>query len=307
MAKKRRKKDHCLNCNKGLEPWMEFCPKCGQENHIKRASIKLLTKDFLQDYWTFDSKLFRSLYPLMFKPGYLTKEFITGRRKKYIPPIRLYIFISFIFFLMSSWLNQESNMKLVGTNRDSNPTIIRDTFMNDKGEIEFNTINTTVDVNKEDLNGMDSASIQMLNGIQGFITRMSDPENMSKVKKQIKQKTPMFLFILIPLLALILRWFFYRKKHFYVDYLVFAIHIQTFIFVFLLFSKIISSMITIPFSGLIGFVVILTYSTISGKITFGISYTGSLFRSLGTGLTYYILGGLLAIIGFLIITMMSMS
>ena len=56
--------------------------------------------DFLGDYFTFDSLIIRSVKPLLFNPGFLTKEFIAGRRVRYIPPMRMFIFISVIFFII---------------------------------------------------------------------------------------------------------------------------------------------------------------------------------------------------------------
>ena len=64
------------------------------------AHFKQFILDFLGDYFTFDSLIIRSVRPLIFKPGFLTNEFIAGRRVKYIPPLRMFIFISIIFFLI---------------------------------------------------------------------------------------------------------------------------------------------------------------------------------------------------------------
>lgn len=91
---------HCPNCNNKVNPEMKFCPNCGQEQEDRASNMKDFIKHFLGDYFTFDSKIFNSLVPLLIRPGYLTSEFIIGRRIRYIPPIRLYIFISILFFLI---------------------------------------------------------------------------------------------------------------------------------------------------------------------------------------------------------------
>lgn len=54
--------------------------------------------DFLGHYFTFDSKFFHSIVPLVIKPGFLSREYAKGRRVSYILPLRLYIFTTFIFF-----------------------------------------------------------------------------------------------------------------------------------------------------------------------------------------------------------------
>ena len=92
----------CLNCENKIDDDYKFCPYCGQETQNKVVPIKNFVSEFLGDYFTFDSKIFRSVIPLLIKPGLLTKEYLEGKRVKYIPPLRLYIFISIIFFLLLS-------------------------------------------------------------------------------------------------------------------------------------------------------------------------------------------------------------
>lgn len=55
---------------------------------------------FMSDYFTFDSKIFKSYFPLIFKPGFLTIEYLQGKRTKYIPPLRMYIFVSIVLFII---------------------------------------------------------------------------------------------------------------------------------------------------------------------------------------------------------------
>ena len=90
----------CKNCKNKLEIDFHFCPKCGQEHKEKVVTFKQFVLDFLGDYFTFDSLIIRSVRPLLFKPGFLTEEFLAGRRVRYIPPIRMFIFISIVFFLI---------------------------------------------------------------------------------------------------------------------------------------------------------------------------------------------------------------
>lgn len=95
---------HCLNCEHPLRPEYHFCPECGQEARASAGSLKDFLRHFLSDYFTFDSKIFRSFGPLLYKPGFLTNEFFAGRRVRYIPPLRMYIFVSIVFFLALSVL-----------------------------------------------------------------------------------------------------------------------------------------------------------------------------------------------------------
>ena len=84
-----------------------FCPSCGQEVKLDQSLGSLLTH-FLNDYFTFDSKIIRSVLPLISKPAFLTIEYLRGRRVQYIAPFRLFIFLSLILFLLISWSNSSS-------------------------------------------------------------------------------------------------------------------------------------------------------------------------------------------------------
>lgn len=89
----------CKNCETNLLEGFRFCPNCGQEQKDKVVTFKQFILDFLGDYFTFDSLIIRSVRPLLFQPGFLTQEFLAGRRVSYIPPLRMFIFISIVFFL----------------------------------------------------------------------------------------------------------------------------------------------------------------------------------------------------------------
>lgn len=100
----------CKNCDTKLDASWRYCPSCGQEHKDRVMHFKQFLLDFLGDYFTFDSLIVRSVRPLLFDPGYLTNEFIAGRRVRYIPPLRLFIFISIIFFLLLGSVNQTTTI-----------------------------------------------------------------------------------------------------------------------------------------------------------------------------------------------------
>lgn len=99
MPKKLRKHPHCLNCDAEIDDF-NYCQNCGQINTTKQVSLRQILHDLLGDYFTFDSKFFRSFVPLLKSPGFLTNEYIAGRRTNYIFPLRLYIFTTVFFFFI---------------------------------------------------------------------------------------------------------------------------------------------------------------------------------------------------------------
>jgi hypothetical protein len=88
----------CLNCNALVHG--RFCHICGQENIEPKESMWHLITHFFQDITHFDGKFFSSLKLLMTRPGFLSREYMLGRRASYLNPIRMYVFTSAFFFLV---------------------------------------------------------------------------------------------------------------------------------------------------------------------------------------------------------------
>lgn len=93
-----REEKVCLNCGAALIG--RYCQDCGQENVEPKESTWHLIVHFFNDVTHFDGKFFTTMKPLLFKPGLLTEEYVKGRRASYLNPIRMYLFISALFFLV---------------------------------------------------------------------------------------------------------------------------------------------------------------------------------------------------------------
>ncbi|HEY1115439.1 MAG TPA: DUF3667 domain-containing protein [Chitinophagaceae bacterium] len=89
---------NCLNCGATVQG--RYCHICGQENIVPKQSFLGLTKHFVYDIFHFDGKFFETLRLLFFKPGTVSKEYVKGRRMRYLDHIRMYLFTSAIFFLV---------------------------------------------------------------------------------------------------------------------------------------------------------------------------------------------------------------
>jgi Protein of unknown function (DUF3667) len=92
-----RKEKNCLNCNAVVQG--RFCHICGQENIEPKETLWHLISHFFKDITHFDGKFFSTIKYLLFKPGFLSREYMMGRRTSYLNPIRMYIFTSAFFFL----------------------------------------------------------------------------------------------------------------------------------------------------------------------------------------------------------------
>ena len=95
---KERREKNCLNCNAQLQG--RYCHICGQENIESKETVWHLVSHFFQDITHFDGKFFSTLKLLVFRPGFLAMEYMTGRRASYLNPVRMYVFSSAFFFLI---------------------------------------------------------------------------------------------------------------------------------------------------------------------------------------------------------------
>ncbi len=95
---KARKEKECLNCNAIV--YGRYCHVCGQENVEPKETFLHLLRHFIEDITHFDGKFFDTLKYLLLRPGFLSYEYMRGRRHSYLNPIRMYVFTSAIFFLI---------------------------------------------------------------------------------------------------------------------------------------------------------------------------------------------------------------
>ncbi len=95
----------CTNCNQQLLPKSYYCPNCGQSITQFQRPIKSILTEMLHESLDIDGRLSLSLKTLFLKPGFLTLEYCNGKRQKYTPPLRMYLVISIIFFLLLSFLS----------------------------------------------------------------------------------------------------------------------------------------------------------------------------------------------------------
>jgi cell division protein FtsL len=92
----------CPNCEKEFAEGFEFCPHCGQKAK-EELTLGVLFYNTIANYFSFDARFLKSFIPLMFKPGYLAKKFLEGKRLLFLHPAQMYLFISVIFFFLYSF------------------------------------------------------------------------------------------------------------------------------------------------------------------------------------------------------------
>jgi len=177
MSKVRRKSDTCLNCKTPLRPEDNFCPSCGQENNIRKIPVHHLAVEVFEDFFHFDTKLWNTIKASFTRPGKITLDYLDGKRVSYVPPVKFYVFVSFIFFLLVGKLSDHaidnSNKSIIQVNSrlESNSISIYELLgnkrinhskdSNDVKKIELEYISK--DSLKKELKGLRSAPDSTIN------------------------------------------------------------------------------------------------------------------------------------------------
>jgi len=89
----------CLNCNTPLAPDARFCSQCGQDTANHPPSLFEFVHEFVSHYIAVEGTLWKSLWGLMARPGFLTREYLAGRKQRYVLPLRLLLTLGLLFFL----------------------------------------------------------------------------------------------------------------------------------------------------------------------------------------------------------------
>jgi hypothetical protein len=86
----------CANCGTDA-PW-NYCPNCGQETSVALPPAFTFLREAAGRYVRFDGRMWRSLAALLFRPGFLTREYLAGRRRRYVRPAQLFVALSIVLF-----------------------------------------------------------------------------------------------------------------------------------------------------------------------------------------------------------------
>ncbi|MDH3645689.1 MAG: DUF3667 domain-containing protein [Gammaproteobacteria bacterium] len=91
-----------------------FCPQCGQEDvELQRPLFELLG-EVLRETFDIDGRAARTIWTMFSQPGVLTARFLAGHRKEYMSPVRLYLVVSVLFFLVVAWVVRQGILFDVG-------------------------------------------------------------------------------------------------------------------------------------------------------------------------------------------------
>ena len=201
----------CKNCNSELVGL--YCSECGQKNS-QLLSIKETLKEFTDNVFSFDTRFFITLKYLITKPGLLTTEYWLGRRTKYLPPLRLYLVMSLMYFFISSIINPGTDISLYKSDFQEKPFQFELDKSSPKYDPSPEIVAPFVDFLKENFN----------KGV-----RVAEKKELTE-QDLIWSSMPTAMFILMPFMAFCVYLLNKKKKQLYSYHLITVLHFHSFIF-----------------------------------------------------------------------------
>jgi len=264
-TRRRRPDQPCLNC--GDTTHGDYCPNCGQPKREVAVSVRTMIADVLEDQLVLSRALPRTLASIFFRPGFLTAEYISGRIVRYIAPFRLYLVASVIFFLLLSVIGlNELQINADFTGNDADPELeaalstLRDAA--DAADAETgagaaaaaetrrliaaaadsiaNAIPAAAPPQNDGLQpwarnlqidmGSDELSSRVLQRTVQRFGHLPPGEASREFAKEYLQYVPHTMFVLMPIFAFLLKLLYVRRRRYYAEHFVFALHFHAFVF-----------------------------------------------------------------------------
>ncbi len=279
MAHNRNKLPYCSNCGYKFDVTNNYCPDCGQENHDISLPLKHHIHELFEGLLHLDSKSMRSFFFLITKPGVLSKEFNEGRRVKFVPPVRIYIFISFLFFLLLSTgkiihketitkekdsfaitffsssladrITNEEKARLDSLQADSLQQYRSSVMPSEVAGMNFTQIDSVMDDKQIDKSWINRLIFRQLS--------KAGNEGSAHLIKLVQRNFSYGMFLLMPFIGAIIYLFYRKKSKFFIENLVISIHYHCVIFSVFSIVLLIDKFIQFDEGYLIGFLFIPFY------------------------------------------------
>ena len=224
---------NCRNCGEALVGL--YCSHCGQREGRGDLSFGEVAGELLDEVVSWDSRLWRTLLPLLFRPGFLTAEFIAGRRARYVPPFRLYLVISFVLFLVVSLLAGDTTIVRTNDGLIVNPGA---SVAVDGGAVGAGDEPDTDDFNVE-ISLAEEGSPQWLKDLDKRLEKNAErlSDDPSEFIQLWLEYLPQMMFLLLPVFALLLKFCYFFSPYHYLQHLVFSLHFHSFVYLLYLLGQ----------------------------------------------------------------------
>jgi Protein of unknown function (DUF3667) len=272
----------CSNCDALLDG--PYCSQCGQQSVDLHRPFRQLLSELIDEALSLDTRLVRTLRPLLFRPGAVTRDYLAGRRVAQVPPLRTYLISALVFFGLFSIFPNRARVE-VFTTGESRPT----------GGGTRLTFELPAHMPVHDA------------GYQQLVARAkASPEAFVAA---VGSAVPRAFFLFLPIFAVLLKLF-YRREGYFVDHLVFSLYYHAFVFLVLSALFLVSrtdawlpgSLRALAAAGLLAWLV--AYLPIALRRVYGGSRWKTLFKLAGLGVIYL---AIFITVGMPLVTLIGLS
>lgn len=188
-------------------------------------------REWLGNVLAFDSRALRTLKPLVLRPGQLTVSYLAGRRVRYVPPLRLYLFLSVLLFLALAWTDYSAVQVNDGGDRD---------------DLSIVSVGTPTDPAPGSGSSPDGAppgtllpdelkpgeTPQTTSLAEAFMDVLFEPfmDRPEVINRAYRDRLAQCLFLLVPVFALYLNLLHRWPRRPYIHHLIFSLHLHSFVF-----------------------------------------------------------------------------
>lgn len=219
----------CDNCHTVLHG--AFCHQCGQEKKSYIRNVSGVITEFFGEFSNWDTRVWQTLIPLWFRPGFLSRRYVAGHRVPYVPPLRLYLFTSIIAFLIFARLVPDVPVT-VNPDGEQLANVVSQT----KGTLSDVMADIKRDVEqekqqKQEQKSLDSSIIFLSDSAQAEFDKKLEAliANPKLAINKFFSLAPQMMFLLLPLFALLLKLLYIRSDRYYMEHLIVALHSHSFI------------------------------------------------------------------------------
>jgi hypothetical protein len=292
---------NCDNC--GAKVPGRYCGNCGQRLEPPVHSLGHFLTVATEDLTHADSRLWRTLAALLLKPGYLTREFHAGRRACYLPPVRLYLVLSVVFFLCTSFTQGE--LVQVSTDDNDVPKAARVVALTDAQSLTTSPARPGETAQQQaerecgmtNYNGPWAASLRP---VMERACRKIRADNARSLMATFRHNLPRIMFVFLPLLAGLMMLFYWRPRHYYVEHLLLLLHNHAFVFVVLPLAWGLSALLP-PIAGVVNvalFIYLCWYMYRSMRTVYGQGAGLTAAKLTALSLFYFVFGMLMFLVNF---------
>jgi Protein of unknown function (DUF3667) len=243
----------CTNC--GATVSGHYCANCGQRVEHAVHSLRHFLSEVAEDLTHADSRLWRTLTALVFKPGFLTCEFLAGRRVRYLPPFRLYLVMSVFFFLVVALGSTMTNTQ------HASIVQIRDQATTEEDKEDLKALSDHVPLLLTDSSREEREKACNAFQYGGPWRERIEPTLRTSCVNVVKDdghalregfmhNLPRAIFLLLPILALVMKPLYRKPPRYFVEHLLFLLHNHA--FAFLALGLLAAGRALIPFKAVTG-------------------------------------------------------